>query len=171
MSLPATLAIVQSPSVSVPPQTQTVTVGGTAQFSVAADGTAPLTYQWFHNCATPIAGATSPTLTLTDVTLAQSGSYCAHVANLYGVTTSPSALLRVLMPPTSLSISRNGGVMLINFTTLTNLLYTVQHSDSIESPNWSNLPKGFRRLGTGALFSVPDAETAQGVRFYRVLVE
>ena len=46
------------PVITVPPASQTVTVGQSASFSVAATGTAPLNYQWRKNNIS-IAGATS----------------------------------------------------------------------------------------------------------------
>src|SRR3984893_7748883 len=46
------------PTISSEPANQTVTAGQTAAFSVAASGTAPVTYQWSRNGA-PISGATS----------------------------------------------------------------------------------------------------------------
>ena len=51
-----------APSITSQPTNQSVTVGGTASFSVSATGTAPLSYQWSKN-NTPINGATSSTYT------------------------------------------------------------------------------------------------------------
>src|SRR5437667_12310739 len=51
-----------APSITTQPASQTVTVGQTASFSVAATGTAPLSYQWRKN-GTAISGATSSSYT------------------------------------------------------------------------------------------------------------
>ena len=48
-----------APVITSQPANATVTEGNTAQFSVTATGTAPLTYQWRRNGAA-IAGATAP---------------------------------------------------------------------------------------------------------------
>src|ERR1700688_1612862 len=51
-----------APTIMTQPASQTVMIGQTATFSVAASGTAPLSYQWMKNAAT-IAGATSSSYT------------------------------------------------------------------------------------------------------------
>ena len=58
------------PSILVQPTNQTVSVGGTATFSVSASGTKPLFYQWSFN-GTNITGATN---TLLDVDQYPAGS-------------------------------------------------------------------------------------------------
>ena len=50
-------------------------------FTVAASGTEPLSYQWQFNGA-DLAGATSTMLSLTNIALAQAGSYVALVTNV-----------------------------------------------------------------------------------------
>ena len=75
------------------PTNQTVVVADSATFSVAATGTS-LSYQWSFN-STPISGATGATLTLTNVALAQSGTYTISVTNSGGGTNA-SAMLTVL---------------------------------------------------------------------------
>jgi hypothetical protein len=66
----------------------------TVTFSVAADGTSPLHYQWEFNGA-KITGATNNSLTLTNLTVLQSGNYSALVTNLYGSILSSNATLVV----------------------------------------------------------------------------
>src|SRR5467141_189777 len=64
-SNPATLTVNSTqvaPSITTQPASQSVSVGQTATFTVAATGTAPLTYQWRKN-GTSISGATSSTYT------------------------------------------------------------------------------------------------------------
>src|SRR5205823_4632831 len=62
-----------APSITTQPANQTVTAGQTATFSVAASGTAPLTYQWQKN-SVGITGATSASYTTPTTTTADSGS-------------------------------------------------------------------------------------------------
>jgi len=87
-----------APVILVQPTNQTIFVGGTAMFAVAADGTPPLNFQWAFN-GTNIAGATSPTLTLTNVPFDQAGSYAVLVTNLFGSALSSNAVLTVNLPP------------------------------------------------------------------------
>ena len=59
-----------------------------------ADGSATITYQWNEN-GVPILGATSPTLTLTNVQLTDAGSYTLTASNSAGSATSSAAVLTV----------------------------------------------------------------------------
>ena len=71
-------------------------IGGVASFSALATGTAPITYQWNKNGA-PIAGATSATLTLTNVQSGDTGNYSVTASNSVGGTNSSAAVLTVTM--------------------------------------------------------------------------
>ena len=92
----------QSPTIISQPTNQTVMVGGTAGFSVTAIGIPPLSYQWNFN-GTNIAGATSATLTLTNVLLSQSGNYAVLVTNFGGSILSSNATLTVLAVPPAIT--------------------------------------------------------------------
>jgi hypothetical protein len=83
------------------PASQTVTIGASASFTVAAGGTPTLSYQWQFN-GTNIGGATSSVLTLTNVGFAQVGQYSVVITNAYGSTSGGPAVLTVLdtIPPT-----------------------------------------------------------------------
>ena len=80
------------------PQSQVVTQGENASFSVVASGTAPLSYQWNLN-GTPVVGATNASLALTNVQATDAGGYTVVVTNLGGSITSAVATLTVLVPP------------------------------------------------------------------------
>jgi alpha-tubulin suppressor-like RCC1 family protein len=83
------------PTISAQPQNQSVTVGQSADFSVSATGNGALSYQWRKN-GTPIAGATTSSLTFT-AELADSGStYQVAVSDSQGTVTSNSATLSVV---------------------------------------------------------------------------
>ena len=84
------LAITTQPApVTVP------AIGGTASFSVAATGLAPLTYQWRKD-GVAISGADQATFSLKNVTPAQIGKYTAVVGDASGKTvTSNEAELAI----------------------------------------------------------------------------
>jgi hypothetical protein len=83
------------PVVTAPPASQTVTAGQTATFTVAATGTAPLSYQWNKNSAA-ISGATSSNYTTPATTAADNGAqFTVLVSNSAGTATSPAAMLTV----------------------------------------------------------------------------
>ena len=86
-----------APAITSQPLDQTVFAGGTATFSVAASGTAPLSYQWLLNGAS-IPGATNSSFTLSNVQTADAGTYSAQVANSAGTALSSNAVLTVTQP-------------------------------------------------------------------------
>jgi hypothetical protein len=75
-------------------------VGYTNSLSVAASGTAPLSYQWYDGVSM-LTGATNPTLVLTNLQLTNAGSYTVTVTNLAGSTNSSNAVVAVLSLPTN----------------------------------------------------------------------
>ncbi len=86
------------PVITSHPLDQTVNVGQTASFSVAATGAGTLTYQWQKNNA-DIFGAVSTSYTTPATTMADSGAlFRCVVSNGTVNTTSNSALLRVIGP-------------------------------------------------------------------------
>jgi hypothetical protein len=88
-----------APSITTQPADQTVTVGANATFTVAAIGTAPLSYQWQRNGA-DIAGANAASYTLTNVQLADNGAlFRVVVSNSAGSVTSNAATLTVNPAP------------------------------------------------------------------------
>lgn len=90
----ATLLVPVAPSIVTPPSSQTVTAGDNVTFSVLADGTAPLSYQWRKN-GNPIAGANASTLTLAGILTDAAGSYDVVVTNSVSFVTSSAATLTV----------------------------------------------------------------------------
>ena len=82
--------------ITMPPQDVRVRVGDTAAFSVTAQGSGALTYQWFENGAA-IAGATSSILTLFSVQ--GSATIQVQVADSFGTLLSPPAALEAVKPP------------------------------------------------------------------------
>ena len=83
-----------APTITAQPVSQTVAVGHNASFTVAASGTAPLSFQWKKG-GTAISGATSATYTITPTTTAHAGSYTVTVSNTAGTVTSNAAVLTV----------------------------------------------------------------------------
>lgn len=98
-----------APTITAQPANQTVTVGGSASFSVSATGTPTLTYQWSLGGAA-LSGATSSTLSLSNVQSANAGSYSVTVTNGSGSATSGTATLTVnAAPPPPPPITGGGG--------------------------------------------------------------
>jgi len=94
-----------APSITTQPTSQTVTAGQTATFSVAATGTAPLSYQWRKNNVA-ISGATSSSYTTLATTTSDTGStFLVAVSNTAGTVPSAAATLTVNAAPVAPSIS------------------------------------------------------------------
>lgn len=94
------------PQITGHPQPVTAVAYLSASFTVAADGTAPLSYQWQFK-GQPIPGATSPTLSLPDLQPSAAGPYRAVVYNAAGVVLSSDALLEVRIPATIVQQPQN----------------------------------------------------------------
>lgn len=84
----------EPPAITVAPVDVTVEQGASASFTVAAEGTEPLSYQWFKDGAL-LAGATEATLNLTGVSAADAGLYVVEVRNAYGSVRSAGVVLTV----------------------------------------------------------------------------
>jgi uncharacterized repeat protein (TIGR01451 family) len=91
-----TMLAMAPPQITVQPQSQTVSNGGTATLSVTAAGPS-LRYQWRRD-ATDLSGATNSVLTLTNLQLVNEGLYTVRVSNPVGVAVSSGALVSVLTP-------------------------------------------------------------------------
>ena len=80
------------PSIATGPATQTVGVGNTATFSVGADGSLPMAYQWYFN-GSPISGATGASLAVTNTLAGAVGAYQVAVSNSVSSVMSTAANL------------------------------------------------------------------------------
>ena len=82
------------PGISKEPAKLTVTSGSSAAFSVTANGTATLKYQWKFNGGI-ISGATKSSYTIVKTTINNTGNYSVFVSNTAGNITSTPAHLTV----------------------------------------------------------------------------
>ena len=94
LSSNAVLTVLVSPTITSQPTNITALAGGNATFTVTADGTAPLNFQWTLN-NTNLTDATNLILTLSSLTSDQAGVYSVTVTNLAGSVTSSDATLSV----------------------------------------------------------------------------
>jgi hypothetical protein len=89
-----------SPTIVTQPISQFVAPGGAVVFSVAANGTPPLHYQWQRN-NTVLNGATYMTLSFNSVQPTNDGAYTIVITNAFGAVTSSVASLLVAGPGTN----------------------------------------------------------------------
>jgi len=90
----AKLSVALPPTITRQPQSQNVLAGSAVPLTVAVSGTEPLRYQWRRNNS-DLAGATSPTLALSNVAVANAGEYAVVVSNAAGSVTSEIARVTV----------------------------------------------------------------------------
>lgn len=88
------------PRIRVPPANQTQPAGGTAILQVIAEGTAPLSYQWFHEGVAlgdgaGMTGARFSALRLANLRPTQAGTYSVAVRNALGQASRAAATLSV----------------------------------------------------------------------------
>jgi Big-like domain-containing protein/lamin tail-like protein/Ig-like domain-containing protein len=98
LSARVTLTVQTPPSIVGHPQDRLIPPGETAIFTVTAQGTPPLRYQWKFNGAN-IGGETNAILVISNVQTNKEGFYSVEVSNDYGRTNSQAATLTVRSAP------------------------------------------------------------------------
>jgi hypothetical protein len=96
-----------APVITIPPAAQNVLAGGTATFTVTADGVPSPSYRWQFNGANLsdvgiVSGSGTATLTLTGVSAANQGSYTVVVSNGVG---SPATSTPVSLTVTAVAVA------------------------------------------------------------------
>jgi uncharacterized protein (TIGR02597 family) len=162
---PTNAAVVVAPTITQQPTSQTVTIGGTAIFSVTPGGTAP-NYQWRFNGGA-IAGATLSTYTRSNAQLTDAGSYSVVVSNVAGSVTSAAATL-VVKPCTIKLLSST-----VNADSSVTLIWSLGAGTSVTFENKSNLtdaqwtPNGSYVAGSTTL-ALSNSPLTNSQRFYHL---
>ena len=137
------LAVTNPPSITSQPQSQTVLAGDTVTFTVTADGTPPLSYQW-HSNNVNVVDATNTTFTLASVATNLTGSaYFVTIFNTAGTTNSLAATLTVTSAPPVVVASN-----LISY-----LHYNVKGNGAT---NWSTNSPQVQAIGRELTYLNPD---------------
>jgi hypothetical protein len=89
------------PIITTQPSSQSVAAGSSATFLVAVTGSAPLVYQWYKGATLlsnggNVFGATSSTLTVSNIQFFDGAGYTVLITNNYGSVTSSVATLTVI---------------------------------------------------------------------------
>ena len=115
------------PVLTQDPTNLAVLQSGTATFSVSANGTAPLSYQW-RFAGRNLDGATNATLQVANAQSENFGDYQVVVFNSAGSAVSAAATLDILYPLTILGQPQSQKVRLAGMTNAiaTNLTFSVQ---------------------------------------------
>jgi alpha-tubulin suppressor-like RCC1 family protein len=90
-----TVYVPPPPGFTLQPQGQTVPAGTNVTLTAVATNAWPISYQWYFG-GTPLGGATSSALNLTDVQATNEGDYAVVAANGWNAATSTVATLTVV---------------------------------------------------------------------------
>ena len=152
------------PSITTQPANQTTTPGGSASFTVTADGN-PTGYQWSFNGST-IAGATSATYTINNAQSANAGNYQVAVSNASGTGTATSSVATLTVAATPLL----GGIV----TTGHDVAFSAVDGGGIQwqvsadgGTTWTNLVNGstYRGVNTSTLEVSGATPALNGARY------
>jgi hypothetical protein len=158
----ATLTVLVPPSITAQPTNRAAPVGATVSFSVAASGTAPLSFQWQFN-GTNLDGAVFDVLMLTNVQPEQSGAYLAAISNPAGTTNSAIAVLTVVDHPVLLNARMSNSSFVFTLNGVAGQNYLIDVSTNL--PDWTLLTT-LTNSATQTDFTDPTSSNAVS-RFYR----
>lgn len=139
--------IVQAPAISSQPVSISVFQGEDSQFTVAATGSAPLSYRWLFD-GQAIPNATNNAFTRSNTQPEHVGNYSVVVSNAAGVAVSSNAMLTLRDSPYMTAVSATPGARaaLISWTTTVPADSMVQFqpaSLSLPGPNAAASASGF----------------------------
>lgn len=163
VSREATLSITSAPVIVTQPASRKAARRGSTTFTVAAQGTGKLLYQWFKG-EDPIVGAKGPSLKISKLDTPSEGDYRVKVTNSLGETPSAPAALIVEDVPVIVLNPTPGA-----FETSMNLTLGVDVSGSPAFRyQWQRNKKNL--LGqTGETLLIPNAQISD-TALYRIVV-
>jgi hypothetical protein len=160
-SAPAVVSVIATPAPPffiTQPYGATNSYGSTITLTAVANGSGPLTYQWYANTNSTIfsavPGQTNSTLTLADVTFTESGYYYLQVTGAYPPATNSVTNIVLVVPPAlvpigflhSLMVSNNYEFNDIAGTTIFTVQGVVTSFGCVQSKTYSDY---FIQDGTG----------------------
>jgi hypothetical protein len=100
LSSNALLTVTILPIINSQPVNQTALPGEAATFTVTASSGMSLSYQWYFNNTSAIAGATNAALTVTNTQANRIGFYSVQISNVYGsvISSNASLTLGIIVP-------------------------------------------------------------------------
>jgi beta-galactosidase-like protein len=140
-----------APMITVHPVDTRADAGNSAQFSLQATGTSPLTYRWYTN-GIRVLGLNSATYTTPSTTLSMDGTMVyATVSNHLGMVTSSNVVLRVVPDV-------NGPKMISAIQTRSNLV-EIRFDETITQASGQNVSNSVVHvLGTTSTLAVTQAQ-------------
>src|SRR5207237_2458370 len=96
-SMPAILTVLSPPFITTGPQSRSVRAGSNVLFTVAANGTAPLAYQWQFN-GRNLPEAVGSSYAVKNVQITNAGTYTVLISNVTRIVATAAAGLYVDSP-------------------------------------------------------------------------
>ena len=157
-----TVAVSGAPAIYMQPQGGNVPEGGRLTLSVQAGGSLPLAYQWVKG-ATDLDGATSSTLVLSGLTVADAGDYRVRISNNLGDLLSDAATVNVAGQPAG-TVASHAAILVQG---LVGMHYRVEFREAVAPPGAWQLLQDIPALPQTP-YQVFDPTPATGAqRFYR----
>jgi titin len=159
-------------TITAQPVSRTNTAGTTANFSVTATGTPPLSCQWKKNGAnlsngSNVSGATTTNLTLTRVSQSDVANYSVVITNTSGSVTSSNATLTVIPPP-ALAINKSGNSISLSWPAASQG-FVAQQAASLTPPvSWTAVTNAPSLVGDRYTLTITPGN---GTVFYRLIFQ
>jgi pectate lyase len=163
----AVLTVLIPPSITTQPASQTVNLEASATFTVAATGSAPLTYQWKKG-GVDIAGATSASYAIAATNAGSAGSYTVTVTNAGGSVTSNAATLTVTFPLPRITTQPVNTAVTVGSAVSLNVVATTDFSTGAGStPRYQWFKDGLGITNAeAATYSIANALTGSAGTYY-----
>ena len=161
------------PKITSQPAAQGLPVGASAMLSVAETGARPFAYQWLKNGTNlldggNISGSSDRILNLSNVSLADAGTYSVIVSNAFGSVTSAGARVAVVYPPVFLSAVRSNCTLTLTWSAAAGQRYRLQYKPALAAPSWT-FQGGFI-TANGSVATASDNVCTNAQKFYRVVL-
>jgi hypothetical protein len=160
-----------SPAITNQPIGTNAIAGQNINFNVAVSGNGIMSYQWYLN-ANKLVSATNPSLSVSNVSYANSGNYSVVASDYTGSTTSSVARLNAVYPANIISsaIASNLTSFTVTASGSSNQFYILQWTTNLTPPiNWLSVLTN--NSGPTGVLSFKDTNTANyNSRFYRISI-
>ena len=146
---------VTPPFVTLEPNAQTVAQGSTVTIPATVAGSLPLSYQWKQG-GVNVPGATSATLTLSNVDFPEAGSYVLWATNTAGYTNTSPSTLTVMPRPTFANLTND---------LVLHLRFDGNYTDSSGEGDDASAPNGSPPFVAGKVGQAVHIATASGTNY------
>jgi uncharacterized repeat protein (TIGR03803 family) len=165
------LSMTSAPQITMQPSGASVFSGANVSFAVAGFGAPSLGFRWRVNGTNltdsgNLSGSFSRILTLTNISIVNTGNYTVVITNSLGSVASSVAALKVLFPPVIQNIVRTGNNVVLTYSTIPGQRYRPQWTGSLTNSVWTNL--GLPTTASGSTLTYTDPVSINTQRFYRV---